>query len=207
MNTYLFVMLVGTEKSSKSASRFSVSDLQEYASSRSLKKELAARTSISNPKSMSTRGRKFAEVQILLDQHLAEAEQKNLDFQQMFLAKDKKISSLEKEVNLLQKELVLAQIITQQEKAEVMEGAKLSATIAMLKIKLQMAKEAEDPAFDRSEWDQEAWKQRLPELDDEDESEGVAAGEAEDSGFKDPEVAVGGDGKGDGEKVVEAAKV
>ncbi|MFS7911502.1 hypothetical protein Hanom_Chr02g00118901 [Helianthus anomalus] len=88
-----------------------------------------------------------------------------------------------------------------------MEGAKHSATVAMLKIKLQMAKEAEDPSFDRSEWDQEAWKQRLAELDDEDESKGAAAGEVGGSGLKDPEVAAGGDGKGDGEKVVEAAKV
>ncbi|KAJ0521786.1 hypothetical protein HanIR_Chr10g0475061 [Helianthus annuus] len=127
----------GDVKSSKSASRFSVSDLQEYASSRSLKEELTASPSILFPKSMSTRGKgakkrktveptkglplierplqeyvseKFVEVQILLDQHLAKAEQKNLDFQQMFLAKDKKISSLKKEINLLQKELVLAQI-------------------------------------------------------------------------------------------------
>ncbi|MFS7967968.1 hypothetical protein Hanom_Chr09g00792041 [Helianthus anomalus] len=90
---------------------------------------------------------------MLLDSHLEEAEQKHLDFQKMFLAKDKKISSLEKDLNLGQKELVMAQITAQQEKAKVMEGAKLSATIAMLKIKLQMAKEVEDPAFDRSAWD------------------------------------------------------
>ncbi|KAM0043475.1 hypothetical protein Hdeb2414_s0010g00341721 [Helianthus debilis subsp. tardiflorus] len=44
-------------KSSKSASRFSVSDLQEYASSRSIKKELAASSSIPEPKGMSTRGK------------------------------------------------------------------------------------------------------------------------------------------------------
>ncbi|MFS7921470.1 hypothetical protein Hanom_Chr03g00237131 [Helianthus anomalus] len=88
-------------KSPKSASRFSVSDLNEYASSRSLKKELAASPSILNHKSMSTRGKgakkrkttepteglpliqhqfeeyiseKFSEIQMLLDQHLAEAE-------------------------------------------------------------------------------------------------------------------------------------
>ncbi|MFS7977180.1 hypothetical protein Hanom_Chr10g00901081 [Helianthus anomalus] len=94
----------------------------------------------------------------------------------MFLAKDKKISSLEKEINLLQKELVLAQITAQQEK---------------------------DPAFDRAEWDQEAWKQRLAELDDEDESKGAAAGEDGGSGLKDPEVTAGGDG----EKVMEVVKV
>ncbi|MFS7910676.1 hypothetical protein Hanom_Chr02g00109011 [Helianthus anomalus] len=77
----------------------------------------------------------------------------------------------------------------------------------MLKIELQLAKEAEDPAFDRSEWDQEAWKQWLAELDDKDEFEGATAGEAGGSGLKDPKVAASGDGKGDGDKVVEAAKV
>ncbi|MFS7934867.1 hypothetical protein Hanom_Chr05g00396691 [Helianthus anomalus] len=57
MNTYLFVMLVGDGKSSKSTSRFSVSDHHEYASSRSLKKELAASPRIPEPKGMSTRGK------------------------------------------------------------------------------------------------------------------------------------------------------
>ncbi|MFS7937219.1 hypothetical protein Hanom_Chr05g00425041 [Helianthus anomalus] len=88
-------------KSSKSASRFSVSDLNEYHSLRSLKKELAASPSIPNPRSMSTRGKgakkrktaepteglpliqhqfeeyvseKFVEFEMLLDHHLAEAE-------------------------------------------------------------------------------------------------------------------------------------
>ncbi|MFS7936412.1 hypothetical protein Hanom_Chr05g00415271 [Helianthus anomalus] len=155
MNTYMFVMLVGAEKSSKSGSNFSMSDLQEYASSRSIKKELAASPSILDPKGMSTRGkgakkRKTAEPTEglpLMERQLHEY------VSEIFLAKDKKISSLEKETNLLLKELVLAQITAQQEKAEVMDGAKLFATIAMLKIKLQMAKEAEDPAFVSSEWD------------------------------------------------------
>ncbi|MFS7935802.1 hypothetical protein Hanom_Chr05g00407831 [Helianthus anomalus] len=109
----------------------------------------------------------------------------------MFLAKDKKISSLEKDINLVKKELVLTQITAQQENEEVMEGAKVSATIAMLKIRLQMAKEAEDPTFDRSAWNQEAWKQKLAELDDEEE---VLAIEAGISGVKDPvEEVAGGD--------------
>ncbi|MFS7912581.1 hypothetical protein Hanom_Chr02g00131641 [Helianthus anomalus] len=93
--------ILGAAKSSKSASRFSVSNLNEFASSRSVKKELAASPSILNPKGMSTRGKrakkrknaepteglpliqhqfeeyvskKFAEIQMLLDQHLAEDE-------------------------------------------------------------------------------------------------------------------------------------
>ncbi|MFS7953312.1 hypothetical protein Hanom_Chr07g00617041 [Helianthus anomalus] len=54
---------------------------------------------------------------------------------------------------MLQKELLLAKITALKERTEIMDWAKLSATIAMLKIKLQMAKEAADPSFDRSEWD------------------------------------------------------
>ncbi|MFS7912580.1 hypothetical protein Hanom_Chr02g00131631 [Helianthus anomalus] len=82
-----------------------------------------------------------------------------------------------------------------------MEGAKLSATIAMLKIKLQMAKEVEDPAFDRSAWDQEAWRQRLAELDDEDEVEEAATDGAGSSGVKDPVEEAAGKGGDDAAKV------
>ncbi|MFS8006784.1 hypothetical protein Hanom_Chr14g01253231 [Helianthus anomalus] len=199
MNTYLCFMFVGAAKSSKSASRFSLNNLQDIASPKSLKKDLAASQSNPEPKGMSTRGKgtkrekpaetseglplmerqlhdyvsevrilypkillllriwiltaeiflvqKFAEIQILMDQRLAEAEEKNLDFQKIALAKDKKISSVEKDINMLQKELLLAEITTQKERMEIMDGAKLSATIAMLEIKLQMAKEAAHPSL------------------------------------------------------------
>ncbi|MFS7906315.1 hypothetical protein Hanom_Chr01g00057831 [Helianthus anomalus] len=119
----------------------------------------------------------------------------------MFISKDKKITSLEKEINLLEKELVLAQITAQQEKAEVMEEAKHSATVSMLKIKLQMTKEAEDPTFDKVEWDQEAWKQRLAELDDEDEAKEAATNGVGSSGVKDHAEEATGKGGDDAAKV------
>ncbi|MFS7954643.1 hypothetical protein Hanom_Chr07g00632921 [Helianthus anomalus] len=73
---------------------------------------------------------------------------------------------------------------------------------------MQMAKEAADPSFDRSEWDLEAWKQRLVELGDEDEPAEVLALEGGGSGVKDRvEEAAGASGKGGEEKVDEAAKV
>ncbi|KAJ0433918.1 hypothetical protein HanPSC8_Chr17g0774491 [Helianthus annuus] len=222
-------------KSSKSTSRFSVANLQDIASPRSIKKELAASQSNPESKGMSTRvkgakrkkpsesskglplmerqfhdyvSEKFAEVQILLDQRLAEADEKNLDLQKIALTKDKKISSLEKDINTLQKELLLAEITTNKERIEIMDGAKLSATIAMLKIKLQMAKEAADPSFDRSEWDLEAWAKRLAKLGDKDEPKEALALEAGGSEVKDPgEATAGGSGKGGEEKVDEAAKV
>ncbi|MFS7906036.1 hypothetical protein Hanom_Chr01g00054651 [Helianthus anomalus] len=78
----------------------------------------------------------------------------------------------------------------------------------MLKIKLQMAKEAADPSFDTAEWDLEAWKNRLVELGDEDEPEEVLALEGGGSEVKDStEEAAGGSGKGGDEKVEDAAKV
>ncbi|MFS8021128.1 hypothetical protein Hanom_Chr16g01423801 [Helianthus anomalus] len=46
-----------TGKSSKSASRFSVSDLDAFAASKSIKKHLAANPSVPNPKTMSIRGK------------------------------------------------------------------------------------------------------------------------------------------------------
>ncbi|MFS7937220.1 hypothetical protein Hanom_Chr05g00425051 [Helianthus anomalus] len=101
----------------------------------------------------------------------------------------------------MQKERVLAQITTQQEKAEVMELAKHSSTVAMLKIKMQMAKEDDDPAFDKAEWDQEAWKQRLAKLDDEDEVDEAVADGAGSSGVKDPAEEATGKGDDDAAKV------
>ncbi|MFS7998114.1 hypothetical protein Hanom_Chr12g01149911 [Helianthus anomalus] len=55
MNTYLCVVLVGATKSFKSASRFSVADLQDITSPRSLKKELATRQTNPEAKGISTR--------------------------------------------------------------------------------------------------------------------------------------------------------
>ncbi|MFS7999128.1 hypothetical protein Hanom_Chr12g01162371 [Helianthus anomalus] len=57
MNTYLCFMFVGGSKSSKSASTFSLTDLQYIASPQSLKKGLAASQSNPEPKGMSTRGK------------------------------------------------------------------------------------------------------------------------------------------------------
>ncbi|MFS7967243.1 hypothetical protein Hanom_Chr09g00783521 [Helianthus anomalus] len=101
------------------------------------------------------------------------------------VAKDKKISQFEKEKKALQKELLLAERTTQKERIEVMEGAKHSAAVVMLKVKLQMAKEASDPSFDRSEWDLEGWTKRLVELGDDEEPEEVLALEADGSGAHD----------------------
>ena len=143
---------------------------------------------------------KFAEIHTYIGQLTNDAEDKFLNLQKISLAKDKKITSLERQLEVQQKEMILNEVTAYKEREEVMEGAKLSAAIAMLKIKLQMAKEAEDPAFDRSAWDQEGWKQRLAELDDEDPEEVLAIGDG--SGEKD-EAADETGGEGDGE----AAKV
>ena len=140
---------------------------------------------------------KFAEIKTFIDGHAEELEEQRFHFEKISLAKDKKISSLENEINLLKKEAILAQVQAQKDMDEVIDGAKHSATVAMLKIKLQMAKEAEDPTFDRSAWDQVAWKERLAELDDE-EAEVTAGDGAGSSGVKE---AAGGE-----EKAVEAAK-
>ncbi|MFS7889851.1 hypothetical protein Hanom_Chr00s000005g01611881 [Helianthus anomalus] len=222
-------------KSSKYASRFNIGDLQDIVSPQSIKREMVASQSNPEVKGMSTRGKgtkmkkptesseglplmerqfhdyvseKFAKVQILLYQRLAEAREKIPTFQKIAFAKDKKISSLEKDNNTLQKELLLADITANRERMEVMDGAKLYVVVAMLKIKLQMAKEAVDPSFDRSKWDVEAWTNRLTELGDDEEPEEVLALEAGGSGDKDLQDAVAeGSGKGGEEKVDEAAKV
>ncbi|KAJ0880379.1 hypothetical protein HanRHA438_Chr10g0462441 [Helianthus annuus] len=92
----------------------------------------------------------------------------------------------------------MAQIDADHEKHELREDAKISAAITMYKIKLQMAKEAEDPDFDRTTWDQEGWKAKLAELEDEEEATEVLAIEASGSG---KDQAGNADASGDAAKV------
>ncbi|KAJ0820207.1 hypothetical protein HanPSC8_Chr16g0705161 [Helianthus annuus] len=194
---------VGAGKSSKSATRFSVTDLTAVGP-RSGRKKTAASPSTALPKPVTSKGKKrkasetedldglslirhqfleyfsekFAEIQMWYDAHVEEAEQKHLEFHKIFLAKDQTISSLKKELNQAKKQVVSTQINADYEKHEIMEDAKVSAAITMYKIKLQMAQEAEDPDFDRSTWDKEGWKAKLAELEDEE----VLAIEASGSG-------------------------
>ncbi|MFS7977896.1 hypothetical protein Hanom_Chr10g00909361 [Helianthus anomalus] len=176
-------------RSSKSASKFGVSDIQDIVSPRSMKKELAASQSIPESKGMSTWAKcgnkrkkpsesskglplieqqlheaateKFAEIQILQGQYLANAAERILNIQTIGAAKDKWIAHLKKESKTLQKQTLLADITSNKEWLEIIDEAKKSAAIVTLKIRLQMVKEAVDPSFERSEWDVEAWKQRL----------------------------------------------
>ncbi|MFS7979604.1 hypothetical protein Hanom_Chr10g00929641 [Helianthus anomalus] len=81
------------------------------------------------------------------------------------------------------------------EKQEITQDAKVSAAIAMYKIQLQMAEEAQDPAFDKGSWDVEGWKARLADLEDEDEAEEVPMLEGGDAGKDQGEASgAGGDG-------------
>ncbi|KAJ0485895.1 hypothetical protein HanLR1_Chr14g0535951 [Helianthus annuus] len=153
---------------------------------------------------------KFAEIQVLQGQYLADAEEHILDLQTIAAAKDKRISNLEKESKMLQKQILLAEITSNMERLEIIDDAKKSAAIVALKIRLQMAKEVADPSFDRSAWDVEAYKQRLKELGDDEEPEEVLAIKAGGSGSKDPEDAAaagaGGSGEGGEAKADEAVK-
>ncbi|MFS7955862.1 hypothetical protein Hanom_Chr07g00647751 [Helianthus anomalus] len=159
-------------KSSKFASRFCVGDIQEYVSPRSIKKELAASQSIPRTKGVSTRGKRIKRkkpaeptkglplVEHQLQEYISEKE--------------------------LRKELLVTEMTAQRERIEVMEGAKHSVAVVMLK----------------------GWTTRLVELGDDEEPEEVLALEAGSSGAKDPEdAAAGSNGQGGEEKVEDAAKV
>ncbi|MFS7929574.1 hypothetical protein Hanom_Chr04g00334101 [Helianthus anomalus] len=119
------------------------------------------------------------------------------------LLMDQKIASLEKDLNEAKKQVVETQINAYYEKHEIMEDTKVSAAIAMYKTKLQMAQEAQDPEFDKSNWDIEGWKARLAELDDKEEAGEVLTIEASGSG-KDQaggDAGAGGAGEGDAANV------
>ncbi|MFS7917044.1 hypothetical protein Hanom_Chr03g00184481 [Helianthus anomalus] len=134
---------------------------------------------------------------MLFDAYTEEAELKQLEFQRFFLAKDQTVSSLERDLNLAKKQMVMAQIDADHDKHELLEDAKVSAGITMYEIRLQMAQEAEDPDFYRSAWDKEGWKAKMAELKDEEEATEVLAIEASVSG-KDQ---AGGEAGGDAAKV------
>ncbi|KAJ0456488.1 hypothetical protein HanIR_Chr15g0763021 [Helianthus annuus] len=202
-------------KSAKSASKFGIDELANVKSSR--KKTPAASPSASAPKAP-VRGKgkkrktsedlqgfpllrqqfldyvneKLAEIETYLG-HVEDQESQIADLQQMGVLKDLKIADLEKELRATKDEAAQMLINMDGEKQEITQDAKVSAAIAMYKIQLQMAAEAQDPAFDKSSWDVEGWKARLAELEDEDEAEEIPMLEGGDAD-KDQGGEPGGDG-------------
>ncbi|KAF5774545.1 hypothetical protein HanXRQr2_Chr13g0601791 [Helianthus annuus] len=202
-------------KSVKSASKFGISDLANVKSSR--KKAPAASPSVSAPK-VPIRGKgkkrkasddlqgfpllrqqfldyfdeKFTEMETYVNQ-VEDQDRQIADLQQMGALKDLKIADLEKEIRTVKDEAVKALINFDYEKHDITQDAKVSAAIAMYKIQLQMATEAQDPSFDKSTWDVEGWKARLAELEDDDDAEDIPMLEGGDAD-KDQGGAAGGDG-------------
>ncbi|MFS7938737.1 hypothetical protein Hanom_Chr05g00443301 [Helianthus anomalus] len=167
-------------KSSRSAFKFSVADLDTIRSS---KKKLASSPTVTIPKATTSKGKggkkrktseadnlqglprirhqfleyfadKFAEIEDYVG-NVEELEGKYSDLQRVAVLKDHKIASLEKDLNDAKTQTAKALIDADYEKHELVEGAKISTAIAMYKTKLQMAQEAQDPNFDRSNWDME----------------------------------------------------
>ncbi|KAJ0735665.1 hypothetical protein HanPI659440_Chr11g0434631 [Helianthus annuus] len=211
-------------KSSKSASKFSVTDLDNV---RSTKKKAIASPSVSIPKAP-TKGRggkkrknsevedlqglplnrhqfleyfndKFAEIEDYVGS-VEEKDKKITDLQQVAVLKDLKIADFQKDLQNAKAETAKVLINADYEKHEITQDAKVSAAIAMYKTKVPMALEAQDPDFDRSTWDVEGWKARLAELDDEEEAEEILTIEAGGSG-KDHGGEASGAGDGDAAKI------
>ncbi|KAJ0734901.1 hypothetical protein HanPI659440_Chr11g0425701 [Helianthus annuus] len=205
-------------RSVKSASMFGISDLANVTSSKK-KKAPAASPSVSAPKA-SIRGKgkkrkasdelqgfpllrqqfldyvneKLAEIETYLG-NVEDQESQIADLQQMGVLKDLKIGDLEKELRVMKAEAAQRLIDMDNEKQEITQDAKVSAAIAMYKIQLQMAEEAQDPTFDKGSWDVEGWKARLADLEDEDEAEEIPMLEGGDAGKDQGEASgAGGDG-------------
>ncbi|KAJ0681771.1 hypothetical protein HanPI659440_Chr16g0639831 [Helianthus annuus] len=202
-------------KSAKSASLFGIDDLAKVTSSK--KKTSVASPSASAPK-LPIRGKgkkrkisedlqgfplirqqfldsvneKLTEIESYVS-HVEDQDRQIADLHQMGVLKDLKITDLEKEIRAVKDEAVKALIKFDYEKHDITQDAKVSAAVAMYKIQLQMATEAQDPSFDKSTWDIEGWKARLAELEDEDEAEDIPMLEGGDAD-KDQGGAAGGDG-------------
>ncbi|KAJ0867273.1 hypothetical protein HanRHA438_Chr12g0561271 [Helianthus annuus] len=194
-------------KSTKSASKFSITDLTNVKSSK--KKTPAASPTASVPKAP-LRGKggkkrktseaedlqglplirqqfldyfseKFAKIETYVG-HVEDQDRQIADLQQVAMLKDLKIADLQKELQATKNDAAKMLINFDYEKHEITQDAKVSAAIPMYKIQLQMAMEAQDPAFDKSTWDVEGWKARLAELEDDEEAEEILTLEAGGSG-------------------------
>ncbi|KAJ0548845.1 hypothetical protein HanIR_Chr08g0388431 [Helianthus annuus] len=177
------VTMSSAGKSTKSASKFSVADLTNVRSS---KKKTPASPTASIPKAP-LRGKggkkrkaseaedlqglplirqqfldyfneKFAEIETYVG-HVEDQDSKIADLQQVAVLKDLKIADLQKDLQNTRNEAAKMLINFDYERHEITEDAKVSAAIAMYKTQLQMAMEAQDPAFDKSTWDVEGWRQ------------------------------------------------
>ena len=135
---------------------------------------------------------KFAEIETYVG-HVEDQDRQIADLQQMGVLKDLKIADLQKELQATKDDAPRMLINFDYEKHEITQDAKVSAAITMYKIQLQMAAEAQDPAFDKSSWDVEGWKAILAELEDEDEAEEIPMLEGGDAD-KDQGGEAGGDG-------------
>ncbi|KAJ0885314.1 hypothetical protein HanPSC8_Chr10g0443901 [Helianthus annuus] len=216
------VTMSSAGKSTRSASKFSVADLTTVRSS---KRKAPTSPTASVPKAP-LRGKggkkrkaseaedlqglplirqqfldyfseKFAEIETYVG-HVEDQDSKIADLQQVAVLKDLKIADLQKDLQNARNEMAKVLINFDYERHEITEDAKVSAAIAMYKTKLQMALEAQDPAFDKSTWDVEGWKARLAELEDEEEAEEILTIEA---GGKGEGGEASGAGGGDAAKV------
>ena len=124
---------------------------------------------------------KFAEIETYVG-HVEDQDRQIADLQQLAVLKDLKKADLEKELRATKDDAARMLINFDYEKHEITQDAKVSAAITMYKIQLQMAMEAQDPAFDKSIWDVEGWKARLAELEDDEEAEEVPMLEGGDVG-------------------------
>ena len=137
---------------------------------------------------------KFAEIETYVG-HVEDQDRQIADLQQMGVLKDLKIADLEKELRATKDKAARMLINFDYEKHDITQDAKVSAAITMYKIQLQMATEAQDPAFDKSTWDVEGWKARLAELEDDDDAEDIPMLEGGDAGKDQGEASgAGGDG-------------
>ncbi|KAJ0561078.1 hypothetical protein HanHA300_Chr06g0218761 [Helianthus annuus] len=172
-------VLKGAQKSSsKSVSKFDLGNIDSLISPRSLKKELARGPSTTEPKTVGTRSKTcskrkkpsdntddsfqverhfhevitegFVHLQVIHEKKLAEVEQKVSNLYAAATAKDKRISQLEKEINGLEKKIMVAEIESNKVELEAAEEAKVCVARTFLQARIKMAEEAMDPAFDRS---------------------------------------------------------
>ena len=90
------------------------------------------------------------------------------------VAKDQELIKLKKELEEVTEALLYAETGVNEQLAELTEQAKVWAGKAVLEARIKMAREAEDPAFDKAAWTVETWEKTLAGMGGDDDAQDEA---------------------------------
>ncbi|KAJ0670422.1 hypothetical protein HanOQP8_Chr13g0474021 [Helianthus annuus] len=165
------------KSTTRSATKFGLDDINSFISPRSSKK-VSKSLSFQEPRAVTTRAKSgykrkklsepegdffdvekqlhdsltegFTWVKALHEKRIAELEETLADLRSIVAAKEKPFSQLKKYNKGLEEQLLMAEVGTHEAVMVATDEAKVSAARTVLQARIRMAKETNDPDFDRS---------------------------------------------------------